>query len=95
MDCGYNYRGKTQRGKNVYICGGYNNYKSDCSRYAIHENDLIDIIERHFKIHEIDIGDRPIKDYIKIIEVYNSKGGYIIKYKSGRESIFMPNHIKF
>lgn len=96
IDCGYNFRGKMQRKNPHYICSGYNNSKSKCNRFSIPEKDIIDAIERHFIIHKrnIEVG-KEFRDYIKKIEVYNSKRGYVIRYKSGETSILMPNRIKF
>jgi hypothetical protein len=82
MDCGKPYRGRRQRERKVYICSGYSKGESDCSRFAIKEEDLTDIITKHFNSGIVNLEE------INSIEV---KGNRIsINYTDGTQSILSP-----
>lgn len=85
--CGKKFRGKKERGKNVYICSGYSNYGSDfCDRNQIHEDDLLYIVKNHFHVKQINP-----KEYVKQVEVSGEE--VYIYYFDGSQSIFTPNKI--
>ena len=89
IDCSSNFRGKKQRDVRVYICSGYNSGKSECKRFAIREDELTGVVEKHRKIVEKDSN-------VHLIEVYNSEEGYVIKYDDGtHDSIMNKNHLKY
>lgn len=89
VDCGNNYRGKKQRSVRVYICSGYNTGKSDCERFAIKEDDIVDTVERHRKI----VGK---ESEVLLIEVQNGERGYKIKYNDGtHDSVVSETHLKY
>ncbi len=64
-DCSNKYRGKLERKKRTYICQGYMKKLSDCTRFSIEENVLVDTIKSHFNSDIIDL------DQIASIEVKN------------------------
>jgi hypothetical protein len=95
MHCGKNYRGKKERGKQVYICSGYHNYgATHCPRNILREDYLIDLVRNHIEIErqrdrvevrrrEKDYPDE--NDYAKAIEA--KPGHLIITYIDGTHTL--------
>lgn len=79
LDCSQNYRGINERGKNKYICSGYNNKSSDCERFIIHEKAILDAIEKHFNSNIIDMN---LVDFIEVrsktVKIYYTDDTYSI-----------------
>lgn len=98
MDCKKNFRGKKQRGKSVYICNGYHNKQTNCKRFVLKEEDLLETIHKHFVIKNR-WGDLKIDnemERVEYIEAYSEDEKYIIKYEDEKEkSIISKNHVKF
>ncbi|MCR8641574.1 zinc ribbon domain-containing protein [Paenibacillus sp. N1-5-1-14] len=85
-ECGGKYRGKKQRDKVVYICSTYNKDSSKCVRFVIEEKQLLTVLNSHLKLNEKKTGvDTSLYDLILYIEAKG--GGYMIKYRDGKESI--------
>jgi hypothetical protein len=85
LKCFSNFRGKLERNKNVYVCGGYSKLSSSCVRYVIHESDLIKIVEGHLKLKNIRV-EGSLGEFIRTIEVTPNEG-YKIYYNDGTNSI--------
>jgi len=98
LNCLQNYRGKMQRGKPVYICSGYHNKKSNCKRFLIREEDLIEMVNKRISIQNrygIFFANDPL-GYVSVIEVNGEEGKYVINYVDSKEySITSKNHIKY
>lgn len=78
-DCSHNYRGKMYRKNAVYICLGHYNRKTNCERFAIHEKDILNAIDIHFKSSVIDLN---LVDFIdvesKTVKIYYTDGSYSV-----------------
>jgi len=92
--CGSNYRGKKDRTIKKYICSGYHNKSSDCTRFAIREEEIVEIIQRHLEINDR-VVDRPLNEYVRSIVVDNEGKGFTIVYKSGKKSISSLTRLKY
>lgn len=98
LDCGSNFTGKKARGKSTYICGGYHNNKSNCKRFLVREDELVEVVNKHFDIkfinNQIVTEDRV--GMVKSIEVKNEQGSYTINYNGNDySSIIKSDHIKY
>ena len=93
MQCGKFYRGKSDRSKKIYICQGYSNGTTDCSRFKIVEDDLMYTITKHFEILGKKI-EKSLSEYVN--EIHVKDGGYRIYYKGkSNPSIVEPNKLVF
>lgn len=89
VDCGKNYKKKSERGKQVYICSGYANYGSTfCSRYQIEHDRLVRIINHHIGGEVEDV-----REVVKTIEVKN--GTITIKYSDDSFSYLSGDKVVF
>jgi hypothetical protein len=86
FNCLNNFRGKLERNKRVYICGGYSKNSDSCHRYVVHESDLIKIIEGHLKLKSV-IAEGSLRDFVKVIEVDPINKGYKIIYNDDSFSL--------
>lgn len=98
MDCKQNYRGKKQREVAVYVCTGYNNNSSNCERFAIKEQEIFEVVKRHFEIRNR-FGDQFISnpiDRVDRVEVYTKDKTYMVYYKDEKEcSIMSEERIRY
>jgi uncharacterized Zn finger protein len=84
-NCGKNYRYKLQRKKSTYICSGFSNYgKQFCKNLPIDEEEIINVIKRHFLFQNKKL-IKPLNEYVDKIEVMGE--GYKIFYKDGTYSL--------
>jgi len=97
VDCGKNYRGKLERKKCCYICGGYSNKQTQCIRYQIEEEQLIYITTKHLSLRGRQVEEgRTLKDYIERIEVSGGEKTIKIYYIGDSTiSIVSPNRLLY
>jgi hypothetical protein len=89
--CGKIFKVKIERKKIKYVCNGYERYgKEFCTRSAIKEETLNDMLERKFKRI---ITDQEVREQIKII--YVDGKFFEIFYNDGSTQLVQPNLIKF
>lgn len=93
LNCGKNYKTKTERKKPVYICSGFSNYgKEFCDYFPLEEEDLVYTVTKHLSIHNKRV-ESSLSEHVLAIEV---KGrGYKVKYKDGKESIINWNETEY
>lgn len=82
--CGWKHRGKSLRGKKVYICGQYSTKGKDCcSQNRIDEEDLIFLIKSQFYLNNIEWKEDIdyIKKNIKNIKIGQEEDVFINYFK--------------
>jgi hypothetical protein len=89
LNCGKNYKTKSERKKSVYVCSGFANYGKDfCSYFPLQEEDLTYTVSKHLSLQNKSAVSS-LSEYVLVIEV---KGiGYRILYKDGTESLINWN----
>lgn len=94
--CNYSYKGKMDRKRKVYICGGYSKKgKSFCSRRIVDENDLIQIVEKQFQLNSTQY-EELTNEYLKTIIqeiLVEDDGGVIVKYFNYPPTLWKHNTI--
>jgi hypothetical protein len=95
--CGKKYNYKNNHEQEVFICSGKKNYGTKfCNNVDIKQNDLLYVIEKHYKLYdkkfEIELTEEGIRELIDKIEV---EEGNIVKiyYKDGESSEYNSNTI--
>jgi hypothetical protein len=89
LNCGKNYKTKTERKKPVYICSGFANYgKEFCSYFPLQEEDLSYTVTKHLMLQNKRI-ESSLSEHVQVIEVKNT--GYRILYNDGTESLINWN----
>jgi hypothetical protein len=86
LHCSGKFRGKMQRTKKVYICGTRNKRSDECVRFVLEENEINDVIKRHYKI---------MKERVEVtkIEVEPVSGKILFCYANGHKYIVEQNSI--
>ena len=88
LDCGKNYRGKTERKNKLYICSTYTK-SGKCYRFQIKENELLDVVDKHINLFNIITNDK--LEYVREITVKEKT--ITIYYTDLTQSTLSANHI--